>query len=193
MPIKMASAIVGDLPIYVALDSADAWAAPELFQFNRNRIPVRVAGCPPDSFSDSGQLWGNPLYNWEYHKSTGYRWWIRRIRYTLQLYDIVRIDHFRGFDAYYAIPYGEETARHGRWMPGPGMDFFHTLEKHLGKLPIIAEDLGFLTESVRRMLQGTGFPGMKVLQFAFDDRESADLSPVYLSLQLCSIHRYSRQ
>ena len=169
--------IVGDLPIYVALDSADAWAAPELFQFNRNRIPVRVAGCPPDSFSDSGQLWGNPLYNWEYHKSTGYRWWIRRIRYTLQLYDIVRIDHFRGFDAYYAIPYGEETARHGRWMPGPGMDFFHTLEKHLGKLPIIAEDLSFLTESVRRMLRETGFPGMKVLQFAFDDRESADYLP----------------
>ena len=160
--------IIGDIPIYVAFDSADTWASPELFQFDEENNPVAVAGCPPDDFSATGQLWGNPLYNWEYHKKTEYNWWIKRIRHCLKLYDVVRIDHFRGFDEYYSIPYGNETAVDGAWMPGPGMDFFYTIEERLGKLNIIAEDLGFLTESVLQMLSASGFPGMKVVQFAFD-------------------------
>ena len=160
--------IIGDIPIYVAFDSADTWASPELFQFDEENNPVAVAGCPPDDFSATGQLWGNPLYNWEYHKKTGYDWWIKRIRHCLKLYDVVRIDHFRGFDEYYSIPYGNETAIDGAWMPGPGMDLFRTIEEKLGKLNIIAEDLGFLTESVLQMLSDSGFPGMKVIQFAFD-------------------------
>ena len=160
--------IIGDIPIYVAFDSADTWASPELFQFDEENNPVAVAGCPPDDFSATGQLWGNPLYNWEYHKKTEYNWWIKRIRHCLKLYDVVRIDHFRGFDEYYSIPYGNETAVDGAWMPGPGMDFFSTIEEKLGKLNIIAEDLGFLTESVLQMLSASGFPGMKVVQFAFD-------------------------
>ena len=160
--------IVGDVPIYVAFDGADTWASPELFQFDEENNPVAVAGCPPDDFSATGQLWGNPLYNWEYHKKTEYDWWIKRIRHCLKLYDVVRIDHFRGFDEYYSIPYGNETAIDGAWMPGPGMDLFRTIEEKLGKLNIIAEDLGFLTESVLQMLSDSGFPGMKVIQFAFD-------------------------
>lgn len=149
--------IIGDIPIYVAFDSADTWASPELFQFDEENNPVAVAGCPPDDFSATGQLWGNPLYNWEYHKKTEYNWWIKRIRHCLKLYDVVRIDHFRGFDEYYSIPYGNETAVDGAWMPGPGMDFFSTIEEKLGKLNIIAEDLGFLTESVLQMLSASGF------------------------------------
>ena len=160
--------MIGDIPIYVAFDSADTWASPELFQFDEENNPVAVAGCPPDDFSATGQLWGNPLYNWEYHKKTEYNWWLKRIRHCLKLYDVVRIDHFRGFDEYYSIPYGNETAVDGAWMPGPGMDFFSTIEEKLGKLNIIAEDLGFLTESVLQMLSASGFPGMKVVQFAFD-------------------------
>ena len=160
--------IIGDIPIYVAFDGADTWASPELFQFDEENNPVAVAGCPPDDFSATGQLWGNPLYNWEYHKKTEYDWWIKRIRHCLKLYDVVRIDHFRGFDEYYSIPYGNETAVDGTWMPGPGMDLFRTIEEKLGKLNIIAEDLGFLTESVLQMLSDSGFPGMKVIQFAFD-------------------------
>ena len=164
--------IVGDIPIYVAFDGADTWASPELFQFDEENNPVAVAGCPPDDFSATGQLWGNPLYNWEYHKKTEYDWWIKRIRHCLKLYDVVRIDHFRGFDEYYSIPYGNKTAVDGTWMPGPGMDLFRTIEEKLGKLNIIAEDLGFLTESVLQMLSDSGFPGMKVLEFAFDSRDS---------------------
>ena len=164
--------IIGDIPIYVAFDSADAWAAPELFQFDEENNPIRVAGCPPDAFAKTGQLWGNPLYNWEYHQKTGYAWWIQRIRYCFQRYDVVRIDHFRGFDEYYAIPYGESTAENGIWMPGPGMKLFQAIEKELGRPEIIAEDLGFLTESVLQMLKESGFPGMKVLEFAFDSRDS---------------------
>ena len=160
--------IIGDIPIYVAFDSADTWASPELFQFDEENNPVAVAGCPPDDFSATGQLWGNPLYNWEYHKKTEYNWWLKRIRHCLKLYDVVRIDHFRGFDEYYSIPYGNETAVDGAWIPGPGIDFFRTIEEKLGKLNIIAEDLGFLTESVLQMLSASGFPGMKVVQFAFD-------------------------
>ena len=169
--------IIGDIPIYVAFDSADTWAAPQMFQFDENNEPTGVAGCPPDAFSATGQLWGNPLYDWEYHKKTGYEWWIRRIEHCLKLYDVVRIDHFRGFDEYYSIPYGETTAINGQWMPGPGMDLFRAIEEKLGRPEIIAEDLGFLTPSVLKLLKDSGFPGMKVLQFAFDARESSNYLP----------------
>ena len=169
--------IVGDIPIYVSLDSADTWSSPQLFQLDEECIPTAVAGCPPDSFSETGQLWGNPLYNWEYHKSTGYEWWTKRIRKSFDLYDIVRIDHFRGFDEYYSIPYGDKTAMNGHWEKGPGMDLFNRLKQELGEVNIIAEDLGFLTDSVRQLLKDTGYPGMKILQFAFDSREDSDYLP----------------
>lgn len=166
--------IVGDVPIYVAFDSADTWVNPELFQLDEKNLPLGVAGCPPDAFSATGQLWGNPLYNWAYHKKTGYDWWLKRIAYCFDLYDIVRIDHFRGFDEYYSIPYGDETAVNGHWEKGPGMDLFNTVKEKLGELDIIAEDLGFLTESVFQLLKDSGYPGMKVLQFAFDPSEDSD-------------------
>lgn len=169
--------VIGDIPIYVALDSADTWANPKLFQLDEKNIPVKVAGCPPDGFSATGQLWGNPLYAWEYHKKTGYAWWLQRVRHCFQLYDIMRIDHFRGFDEYYAIPYGEKTAEKGAWEAGPGMELFAAIRERLGELPIIAEDLGFLTDSVRKLLADSGYPGMKVLQFAFDSREESDYLP----------------
>ncbi|MCD8379534.1 MAG: 4-alpha-glucanotransferase [Lachnospiraceae bacterium] len=159
--------IVGDLPIYVAFDSMDTWANPELFKLDEERNPVAVAGCPPDAFSETGQLWGNPLYDWEYHKKTQYAWWIRRLRHCFEIYDIVRIDHFRGFDEYYAIPYGAETAVNGKWMPGPGAALFERMEEVLGKQEVVAEDLGVLTDSVIAMVKKTGYPGMKPLQFAF--------------------------
>ncbi len=171
--------IIGDIPIYVALDSADTWSHPELFQFDPEGRPVGVAGCPPDAFSETGQLWGNPLYHWPVHRDSGYAWWTARIQNCYEWYDMVRIDHFRGFDEYYAIPYGDRTAEHGSWEPGPGMDLFRTLREELGELPIIAEDLGFLTDSVRQMLKDSGFPGMKVLQFAFDSREDSDYLPYH--------------
>lgn len=164
--------IIGDIPIYVAFDSADAWAHPELFQFDENCMPTGVAGCPPDAFSATGQLWGNPLYRWEYHKETGYEWWMQRIGYCYRLYDVVRIDHFRGFDEYYNIPYGDLTAEHGRWEKGPGYELFQTMKRKVGNKPVIAEDLGFLTPSVIKMVKRTGYPGMKILQFAFDSDES---------------------
>lgn len=171
--------IIGDIPIYVAMDSADAWAHPELFQFDEAGKPISVAGCPPDAFSETGQLWGNPLYNWEVHRGDGYSWWLSRIRNCYAWYDMIRIDHFRGFDEYYAIPYGDKTAEFGKWEPGPGIQLFDILKKELGELPIIAEDLGFLTDSVRQMLAASGFPGMKVLQFAFDSREDSDYLPYH--------------
>lgn len=169
--------IIGDIPIYVAFDSADTWANPKLFQIGEDNLPTGVAGCPPDAFSATGQLWGNPLFNWDYHKKTGYEWWLKRIAHCFSLYDVVRIDHFRGFDEYYAIPYGDKTAEFGKWMPGPGMDLFRTVKERLGDLPIIAEDLGFLTESVKELLKDSGYPGMKVLQFAFDPREPSNYLP----------------
>ncbi len=164
--------IIGDIPIYVAFDSADTWAHPELFQLDESNIPTAVAGCPPDGFSADGQLWGNPLYDWEVHKNTGYEWWISRLAHCFQLYDVVRIDHFRGFDEYYSIPYKDTTAVNGHWEKGPGMDLFRAVEKALGKKEVIAEDLGFMTDSVRRMVQESGFPNMKVLEFAFDSRDT---------------------
>lgn len=169
--------IIGDIPIYVAFDSADTWANPKLFQIGEDNLPTGVAGCPPDAFSATGQLWGNPLFNWDYHKKTGYEWWLKRIAHCFSLYDVVRIDHFRGFDEYYAIPYGDKTAEFGKWMPGPGMDLFRTVKERLGDLPIIAEDLGFLTESVKELLKDSGYPGMKVLQFAFAPREPSNYLP----------------
>lgn len=169
--------IIGDIPIYVAFDGADTWANPEMFQFTEENLPSDVAGCPPDAFSATGQLWGNPLYKWEYHKKQGYEWWMRRVKYCFELYDIVRIDHFRGFDAYYSIPYGDKTAENGHWEEGPGYDLFRTMKEKLGDLPIIAEDLGFLTDSVMKLLKDTGYPGMKVLQFAFDSRDESDYQP----------------
>lgn len=174
---KQGVEIIGDIPIYVAFDSADTWADPKLFQIGEDNLPTGVAGCPPDAFSATGQLWGNPLFNWEYHKQTGYAWWLKRIAHCFSLYDVVRIDHFRGFDEYYAIPYGDKTAEFGKWMPGPGMDLFGTVKEKLGDLRIIAEDLGFLTDSVRQLLVDSGYPGMKVLQFAFDSREPSNYLP----------------
>ena len=169
--------IIGDIPIYVALDSADTWANPELFMFDKDRKPVGVAGCPPDYFAATGQLWGNPLYNWEYHKKTGYEWWMKRLGNCFKMYDVVRIDHFRGFDEFYFIPYGDKTAEFGHWEKGPGYDLFDTLKKKMGKKPIIAEDLGLLTPSVIKLVKKCGYPGMKILEFAFDSGEDNDYLP----------------
>ena len=169
--------IIGDVPIYVALDSSDAWANPEMLQFDEDYDPKAVAGCPPDAFSATGQLWGNPLYDWKALKKDGYGWWVQRMTHCLELYDVVRIDHFRGFDEYYAIPYGDKTAERGKWEKGPGMNLFHTLDKKIKDLRVIAEDLGFLTESVLEMLKESGYPGMKVLQFAFDGSEDSSYLP----------------
>lgn len=171
--------VIGDIPIYVALDSADSWAHPELFQFDENHMPSRVAGCPPDAFSADGQLWGNPLYNWEYHRQTDFTWWKKRIAHCMKLYDVVRVDHFRGFDEYYSIPYGAKTAAGGAWMKGPGMELFRALQMELGKAAIIAEDLGYLTDSVVQLVQDSGYPGMKVIEFAFDSREAGDYMPYH--------------
>ena len=168
--------IIGDIPIYVAFDSADTWANPKLFQLDEENLPVAVAGCPPDAFSATGQLWGNPLYAWDYHKKTGYDWWMKRVACCFKLYDIIRIDHFRGFDEYYAIPYGDETAENGEWMPGPGMDLFWKVREALGEKPVIAEDLGYMTDSVKRLVEESGYPNMKVIEFAFDERDTGNAS-----------------
>ena len=164
--------IIGDIPIYVAMDSADTWANPRLFQLDDRNMPTAVAGCPPDGFSATGQLWGNPLYRWDYHRETGFDWWLTRLWYVYQLYDVTRIDHFRGFDEYYSIPYGHKTAEFGHWEKGPGIELFRRAEKFLGWHEVIAEDLGFVTDSVRQLVRDSGFPGMKVLQFAFDSRDT---------------------
>ena len=174
---KNGISIVGDIPIYVALDSADTWANPGLFQFDGELHPKAVAGCPPDAFSADGQLWGNPLYDWEKHKSTGYKWWLKRLSSCFELYDVVRIDHFRGFDEYYSIPFPAKNARNGSWKKGPGYDIFKVMKEKLGERAVIAEDLGFLTPSVLKLVKRSGYPGMKVLQFAFDSREESDYLP----------------
>lgn len=164
--------IIGDIPIYVAMDSADTWANPEMFQLDQENVPQAVAGCPPDGFSAIGQLWGNPLYRWEYHEQTGYDWWMKRLSYSFQMYDVVRIDHFRGFDEYFSIPYGAETAAEGHWEKGPGIRLFHKMKEVLGEREVIAEDLGYMTDTVRKLVYDTGFPNMKVLEFAFDSRDT---------------------
>lgn len=169
--------IIGDIPIYVSFDSADCWGDRQLFQFNEENEPVAVAGCPPDAFSEDGQLWGNPLYDWGYHKKTEFEWWIRRVKQSFTLYDIVRIDHFRGFDEYFSIPYGDETAAGGHWEKGPGIALFNKIKEELGEVKIIAEDLGFLTDTVIQLVKDTGFPGMKLIQFAFDSREPSNYLP----------------
>ncbi len=169
--------IIGDIPIYVSPDSSDIWASPELFQTDEDRRLTRVAGCPPDAFAADGQLWGNPLYDWPYHHKTGYAWWLRRLRHALTVYDVVRIDHFRGFESYFSIPAQDDTAKNGCWQPGPGMDLIGAIHKALPEARIIAEDLGYLTKEVKQLLEDSGYPGMKVLQFAFDRREAGDYLP----------------
>ena len=169
--------IIGDVPIYVPLDSADVWGNPELFQLDGDLDPTGVAGVPPDAFTADGQLWGNPLYNWERMAQDGYSWWINRLAAAGKLYDVVRMDHFRGFESYWEVPYGETTARGGHWVKGPGMDFINTVKEKLPALTLIAEDLGYLTPEVLAMRDASGFPGMKVLEFAFDSREPSDYLP----------------
>lgn len=166
--------IIGDIPIYVAGDSADVWANPKQFLLDDDCNPVEVAGCPPDAFSDEGQLWGNPLYNWDYMKKDGYSWWKKRIEHLCNMCDVIRIDHFRGFESYYCIPAESKTAKIGEWRKGPGIEFFREIERDLGKKNIIAEDLGFLTPAVKKLLKQSKYPGMKVLQFAFDTDEEND-------------------
>ncbi|MDP3387936.1 MAG: 4-alpha-glucanotransferase [Eubacteriales bacterium] len=169
--------IIGDLPIYVSEDSADVWANSELFNLDETKTPVTVAGCPPDAFSATGQLWGNPIYDWESMENNQYNWWIKRIKFSFKLYDSMRIDHFRGFESYWEIKYGAKNAIIGQWIKGPGMKLFNRIKEVLGDLDIIAEDLGFLTEEVYQLIKDSGFPGMKVLQFAFDPREASDYLP----------------
>ena len=163
--------IVGDIPIYVSPDGSDIWAQPELFQLDENNRSTQIAGCPPDSFAADGQVWGNPLYRWEHHKATGYHWWVTRLWYSFKLYDMVRIDHFRGFDEYFSIPAATACAKDGHWEKGPGMDLFRTLRRELGEREFIAEDLGLMTEGVRRLVKDSGFPNMKVIQFAFNSAD----------------------
>jgi len=173
--------IIGDMPIYVAHDSVDVWASPEQFLLDDNYNPTVVAGCPPDGFSPDGQLWGNPIYNWELMKQQGFAWWLDRVGAAFKLFDILRIDHFRGFAGYYNVPYGEPTARNGKWDYAPGIELFRTIREKYPKAKIIAEDLGFITEDVRELLRDTGFPGMKMLHFAFYDEDSENLPRTYQS------------
>ena len=180
--------IIGDVPIYVPYDSVEAWQEPQYFQLDENCVPTAVAGCPPDAFSEDGQLWGNPLYRWERMKENGYQWWIRRLGAAGKLYDVVRLDHFRGFEAYWSVPFGDETARNGRWIQGPGLDFIHAVKEQLPQLSLIAEDLGFLTQEVLDLRDASGFPGMKVLEFAFDSREPSEYLPhTYPQNSVCYI------
>lgn len=169
--------IVGDLPIYVAEDSSDCWANPELFSLDENLKPIWVGGCPPDGFSEDGQLWGNPCYDWQVHEETDYDWWVNRFKWLFSIFDCVRIDHFRGFESYWRIPAGDDTARNGSWIQGPGMKLFSKLKDELGELPIIAEDLGYMTKEVYEFRRETGFPGMKILLFAFAKDASSDYLP----------------
>ena len=169
--------IIGDIPIYVAFDSADTWSRPELFQFDEDNNPKAVAGCPPDAFSATGQLWGNPIYDWDKHRAQDYVWWKSRMEHAFFFYDAVRIDHFRGFESYYEIPASEDTAMNGTWVKGPGMELFRELAETIGDRQVIAEDLGFLTPEVHELLDETGYPGMKVLQFAFDAMSDSDYQP----------------
>ncbi len=169
--------LIGDMPIYVALDSCDVWSDPKNWLLDEELKPKCVAGVPPDLFSSTGQLWGNPIYNYELMKKDNYSWWIKRIKESFRLYDVVRIDHFRGFESYYSIPYGHETAMYGEWVKGPGIDLFNKIKDELGELDIIAEDLGFLTEDVHILLKKSGFPGMKILQFAFDANDDSCYLP----------------
>lgn len=178
--------IIGDVPIYVPLDSCDVWSNPELFQLDQSLYPTAVAGCPPDPFCEDGQLWGNPLYRWDVLKKDGYIWWLNRLQAAQTLYDVVRLDHFRGFASYWSVPYGEPTAKNGKWIEGPGIDFINAVKKHLPDLKLIAEDLGFLTQEVLDLRDESGLPGMKVLGFAFDSREPSNYLPyTYIPNTVC--------
>ena len=169
--------MIGDIPIYVAMDSADVWAEPHFFQLDERNVPKEIAGVPPDAFTEDGQLWGNPLYDWERMKADGYGWWIRRIEGATRLYDVLRIDHFRGLESYWAVPYGDTTAKNGKWRPGPGMSLVGVLTSWFHGTEFIAEDLGYLTPGVRKLLKDSGLPGMKVMEFAFDAHEESDYLP----------------
>lgn len=171
--------IIGDIPIYVAADGADSWSQPEMFQFDKKNNPSAVAGCPPDAFSADGQLWGNPLYRWDYHKETDFAWWMRRFEYCQRIFDTIRVDHFRGFASYYAIPAGDTTAKNGVWKKGPGYPLFKKMKENFPDLEIVAEDLGTLTPDVFTLLEKTGFPGMKVLEFAFNSWERNQYLPMF--------------
>lgn len=178
--------IIGDVPIYVPLDSADVWSNPELFQLDENLNPTDVAGVPPDGFSEDGQLWGNPIYRWDVMEQDGYNWWIHRLEAAGKLYDVVRLDHFRGFESYWAVPFGDSTAKKGRWVKGPGMDFVNAIKEKLPDLSFIAEDLGLLTPAVLKLRDASGFPGMRVLGFAFDSREPSEYLPhAYIPNTVC--------
>lgn len=168
--------LVGDIPIFVAEDSADVWAQPQMFLLDKDGFPTVVSGVPPDYFSETGQLWGNPLYNWKHHRKTDFIWWMKRFETMFTLCDIVRIDHFRGLESFWEIPAGEKTALNGKWVEGPGDEFFHAIHDYFGKdMPIIAEDLGIITDKVRALRDRFALPGMNILQFAFEDYDSAYL------------------
>lgn len=169
--------IIGDLPIYVSMDSSDVWAHPMNWKLNSDFTPYVVAGCPPDAFAKLGQLWGNPIYDYENHQKENFNWWVQRMKNSLQLFNIIRIDHFRGFEAYYQIPYPAKDAVNGKWVKGPGIELFNQMKSELKDLPIIAENLGFLTPEVQKLLDDTGFPGMKVLEFAFDPNGDSTYLP----------------
>ena len=178
--------IIGDVPIYVPLDSVEVWSRPDLFQLDEDLNPIAVAGCPPDAFAEDGQLWGNPLYRWDVHEADDYRWWMNRLAAAGKLYDVTRLDHFRGLEAYWSVPYGDTTARNGKWVKGPGSSFVQALKKHLPEQKLIAEDLGFLTQEVLDLRDESGYPGMKVLQFAFDSKEPSDYLPhTYIQNTVC--------
>lgn len=168
------------MPIYVSMDSSDIWANPEMFMLDSDRKPTKVAGCPPDDFSPTGQLWGNPLYDWDYMDKNNYKWWIKRVQYSAKLFDLTRIDHFRGFESFYAIPAGDKTAEHGEWLQGPSMKLFSAIKADLGDVKLVAEDLGFLTDEVNAMLKAAGYPGMNVLEFGFGGEDSSYLPHNYV-------------
>ena len=169
--------IIGDIPIYVALDSADVWKDPEMFQLDENYVPEEVSGVPPDYFNEDGQLWGNPLYAWDKMEEDGYKWWKKRIGYASRLYDMIRFDHFRGLESYYAIPFGEKTARKGRWVKGPGRSFTDAMNEAFPLIHFNAEDLGYMSQEVIDLLAASTWPGMKILMFAFDPREDGQEKP----------------
>lgn len=174
---KLGIEIIGDIPIYVSADSSDTWSHPELFKLDDECQPITVAGCPPDAFTEDGQLWGNPIYDWDYLKATNYKWWVDRMKQNAKLYDMIRIDHFRGFESFWEVPFGEATAKNGTWTKGPGIALFNAINKELGDVAIIAEDLGFITDEVIELRENTGYPGMKILEFAFDPKGDSEYLP----------------
>ena len=180
--------LIGDIPIYIALDSCDCWLNPECFELDDEYIPTAVAGVPPDYFTEDGQLWGNPLYRYDYMRNNGYKWWIDRIGAATKLYDVIRIDHFRGFESYWSVPYGDKTAKNGKWVKGPGMELVSIFKNWFSNIEFIAEDLGYHTPEVQQLLDDSGFPGMKVLEFGFDSREASNHAPhAYSKNSVCYV------